>query len=287
MQYKDYYKILGVSKSSDLTEIKKSYRKLAKKWHPDLNPDDKTAEAKFKAIAEAYDVLSDPAKRKKYDDFSGAQNSSKTYSYKKEKTETQHEENDYYSEFFNQFFKRQKQKKQEYFKGDDIRGKITIELSEAYTGSTRIINNGKEKLRITIKPGVEDNKILKIPGKGKSSLLKGKPGDLYVRISIKKHPVFARKGNDLLTEAFVDIYTAILGGKISLHSLKKNVTISLRPNTENGKKVRIKSLGMPIYNKPNEFGDLYVRIKYKLPKNLSAKEINLLKELRDIEIQKK
>ena len=287
MQYKNYYKILGVSKSAEEKEIKKAYRKLAKKWHPDKNQGDKSAEEKFKTIAEAYDVLSDPAKRKTFDEFAGAKNTQRTYTYKKQPSATQEKETESFSDFFNQFFKRQKEKSYKYFKGDDIRGKITIDLEEAYTGSTRVITNGTEKLRIKIKPGVENEKILRIPGKGKPSKYSGEAGDLFIRISIKKHPVFVRKGDDLLTEKTISVYTAILGGKINIQTLTKSISVTIPAGTEHGKKIRIKQLGMSVYGKPNKFGDLHIRIKHKLPKNLSQKEIAMIKELHSIEKRKR
>lgn len=289
VQFKDYYKILGVEKNTDSETIKKAYRRLAKEWHPDKNPENPKSEDKFKEIAEAYDVLSDADKRKKFDDFisvgqrkSNTQTTSsqhqRTYSKKKTADESD------FSDFFKQFFyNRQQQKdKTDYLKGEDLRGKISIDLEEAYLGSVRILNMGDEKLRLNIKPGIEDDQILKIEGKGKQSRFGGKNGDLFVRIAVAKHSVFQREGNDLKTELTSNLYSLLLQEKIPVKTFKGEILVQLPPNLDYGQSIRLKNLGMPIYGSDNKFGDLYLTIKFNLPKNITEKEKQLLRELRKI-----
>ena len=167
-------------------------------------------------------------------------------------------------------------------KGEDIRGKISIDLEEAYLGSSRILTIEGEKLRLTIKPGIEEDQILKIEGKGKPGKYGGKPGDLYIRIVFNKHPVFLREGNDLKTEITVDLYSFILQDKIPIKTFKGEIVIQLPPDLEYGKSIRLKGLGMPFYGKENQFGDMYLAVKFMLPKNISDKEKELLRELKKL-----
>ena len=276
---------MGVSASSGEDEIKKAYRELAKKWHPDKNQGNNTAEENFKEISEAYDVLSDVLKRKKFDDFVKASQQHRAYSYTSKTTYSQTEYETEFSDFFKQFFKN-KRKKRSYFKGEDIRGKITIDLKEAYLGSVRIINTSEGKIRIKIKPGISSEKIIKVSGKGKKSKYGGDNGDLFIRIVVKNSHEFARKGNDVIQKTEIDIYTAILGGKISLKTIKGDVKITIPENYNYKKKLRLKGYGMPVYDKPKKLGDLYLDLKYKIPKDISEEEKQLLKRLRDLQLKK-
>ncbi len=290
MQYKNYYKILGLKRTATEAEIKKKYRKLAKKWHPDKNQGNKKAEEKFKAIAEAYDVLSDATKRQKFDDFSATSTKRTNYTYNsKPSSNTYTNTEEEFSDFFNQFFRKNREGKTNhaYFKGEDIRGKITIDLQEAYIGSARILTVAGQKLRIKIKPGVEDEQILRIPGKGKASKYGGKNGDLFVRIVVAPHPIFSRSKADLFCTATTDLYSVILGNKININTLKGVMKITIPKNVQSGKAIRLKGLGMPHYKNPSTFGDLYLTIKYKLPEQLSPKEIELFKTLKNISDAKK
>lgn len=287
VNFKNYYKTLGVSASSGEEEIKKAYRVLAKKWHPDKNLDNEEAEEKFKEISEAYDVLSDVLKRKKFDDFVKASKQSRSYSYTKRTDFTQTEYEPEFSDFFKQFFKnRNKRKKRPYFKGDDIRGKITIDLKEAYFGSVRIINTAEGKIRIKIKPGIKSDMIIKIPGKGKKSLYGGENGDLFIRIIVKNTHEYTRKGDDIFKKVEIDIYTVILGGEISIKTLAGNVKISIPEHYNYKRKLRLRGYGMPDYKKPGKYGDLYLDLKYKIPEHISDKEKQLLIKLRDIQLKK-
>ncbi len=288
MEFKDYYKILGIKASADSDEIKKAYRAAAKKWHPDRNPDDAKAEAMFKQIAEAYEVLSDPEKRKKLDDFIGEENrfSSSQTAYTRPKEEDfgySTTDDSAYSDFFKQFFRQRKAKgAYTFMKGDDTRGKITIDLEEAYLGSSRILNLKEEKLRLLIKRGVPNDKILKINEKGHPSKYGGKNGDLYIRLIIREHPIFTREKNDLHRTLEIDIYTAIVGGQAKLITFKGDVILQIPPASENGKILRLRGYGMPLYDQNELFGDLYITITHKLPETLTQRERELLHELRDL-----
>ncbi len=311
MIFKDYYKILGVSQNASADEIKKAYRKLALLYHPDKNPNDKVAEEKFKEIAEAYEVLKDEQKRKEFDNLrSFGQNktrtnyqSNNTYndfdfnpSYKKQNKTYENPDKlweeflkDYnlkdfkFSEFFNNFFSNNKRKNA----GRDKTARLSIDLKEAYLGSTRIITINGEKFRLKIKPGIKNDQLLKIPGKGMPSGNTGIPaGDLYLRIKIKPHHNFERKNDDLYTETYVDIYTVLLGGDAIIESINGNIKIKIEQGIPYGKILRIKNLGFPNYDNSDKKGDLYIKIKYKIPKTLSSKEKELLNELYSINANK-
>lgn len=308
MIFKDYYKILRVSPSATENEIKKAFRTLAIKYHPDKNPNNKEAEEKFKEINEAYNVLIDKDKRKKFDeirnlkskkfkkenfqsskshnfDFSYKNN---TQSYEDPKKMWEEFKRDYninnlrFSDFFKSFFSKKNPKK-----GKDRTALLTISFEEAYLGSTRLITLDGKKFRLKIKPGIQDNQVLKIPGKGyPSKYTDGERGDLFLRIRVKKSQKFTRKGNNLYTEIYVDIYKILLGGEVVLDSPKGKIKIKIPAGIPWGKLLRIKKMGMPNYSKPTERGDLFVKIKYKIPKNLSEDEIQLLKKLQNLNIEK-
>lgn len=288
MQFKDYYKILEVDSNATAEQIKKSYRRLAMTYHPDRNPNNPAAEEMFKEINEAYDVLSNAEKRKKFDLMRDGKNNTNDFYTKNStsSTDTSAEYNDdfdffkkkksEYSDFFNNFFRNSS-----LFKGDDFTGTITISLEEAYTGSKRILNILDQKLRITIQPGITDDQLLKIPEQGYPGIAGGKKGDLYVRVKIKKNNLFTRRGDELFTEIFVDIFTVILGGDITLKTLSGDIKITLPPGIEYGKQLRIKGKGMPIYNTQGMYGDLYVKVKHYIPKNLTKEQLDLIRKAYD------
>lgn len=305
MEYKDYYKTLGVSKDASQDEIKKAYRKLAVKYHPDKNPDDQAAEDKFKDIAEAYEVLKDPEKRKQYDtlganwkqyqqqgsdfdwsQFGGAGGRRRT-----------HFEGDMgdifgnggFSDFFEQFFggfdgskgRRQSYGYQHGFPGLDLEANLSISLQEAYQGTTRMLNVEGKKIRVKLKPGIADGKTLKIKGKGATSVQGGPAGDLYLNVHVAEDLRFERKGNDLYTELKVDLYTALLGGDAEVDSLKGKVKVKIARGTENGKVLRLKGLGMPT-EQGQQSGNLYAKVTVQLPKKLNTEEEELFGRLRQI-----
>lgn len=288
MQFKDYYKILEVEPNATAEQIKKSYRRLAMTYHPDRNPNNPEAEEKFKDISEAYEVLQNAEKRKKFDMMrDGKNNTGEFYAKNTRKTDTKDDDDfgfDYfkkktsqYSDFFNNFFR-----KSDLFKGDDFTGSISISLKEAYFGSNRILNILDKKLRITIKPGIKDEQLLKIPEQGYPGIGGGRNGDLYVRVKVEKDNIFTRRGDELFTEVFVDIFTILLGGDVLIATLNGDVRITIPKGIEYGKQLRIRGKGMPVYGTEGMFGDLFVKIKYYMPKNMSPEQIDLIRQAQEI-----
>lgn len=301
MEYKDYYKVLGVSKSATQDEIKKAYRKLAIKYHPDKNKGNKQSEEKFKEIAEANDVLGDPAKRKKYDELGSNWSQYQNYSQPREGGYSQRHyyntgnkgfSDDFgdlfgsdggFSDFFNMFFggrsRDESRFAQQPQRGSNLQARLHLTLEEAYVGTSKIIDLGEEKIRLNIKPGIQDEQKLKVKGKGKKGSLSAVPGDLYVIISISQHPVFERKGKDLFCKHAISISTAVLGGKTEVPTLSGHANMVIPPETEDGKTFRLKNMGMPDYDYPTKKGDLYVNIHIAVPKNVSPQEKELFKKL--------
>jgi curved DNA-binding protein len=304
MEYKDYYKTLGVSKDASQAEIKKQYRKLAVKFHPDKNQGNKQAEEKFKEMGEAYEVLGDPEKRKKYDtlgsnwkqyeqsgagqggaDFSQwarqgrGKQSSRTY------TSEDFEGSDF-SDFFNSFFGggfsgggRSGGFRDVPSKGEDYEAALTISLEEAFRGAERTLSVNEEKIRITIPPGVNDAQILRVKGKGAQGRKGGASGNLFLHVSIEPDPRFERKENDIYSDVHVPLYKAVLGGEITILTLKGNVSIKIPQETQQGKILRLKGMGMPVYLKKGEFGSMFVTILIDIPRNLTGEEIDLFRKL--------
>ncbi len=305
MEYKDYYQILGVDKKASAEEIKKAYRKLAKQFHPDRNAGDKAAEEKFKQISEAYGVLNDPANRKKYDELgenwqqfeqSGPQNRGGSGSQGHQQYYYEGDINDLfggggassgYSDFFEQFFgaragSSQQRGRSRQYKGNDFETEMEITLKEAYHGTSRIIQLEKEKLRISTKPGAYDGQLLRIKGKGGKGSSPEHHGDLFVRIRLLPHPLFNRKGDDLHSIHSVDLYTAVLGGDTIVETLTGKVKVKIEAGTQNGKTIRIKGKGMPVYNKPGSQGDLYVQLQVSLPETLTEQQRELFEQLQKL-----
>lgn len=292
MEFKDYYKILGVSKSASIEDIKKAYRKLAIKYHPDKNQGNKAAEDKFKEANEANEVLSDPEKRKKYDELgenwkhyqpgsppprSGTGRRQQQY-YSSDEDFSGGNFSDFFESMFGNRFGGRSQGPS---KGDDYQANVSITLEEAYTGTARLLEVNGEKLQMKFKPGTIDGQNLRIKGKGGLAGKGGQRGDIYVTVHIPEHAYFQRKENDLYCEIPVDLYTAILGGKATVKTLKGNLQITIPKETDMGKVLRLKGFGMPKYDTPSEFGDLYAKVKLLLPKNLSKEEIELFQQLKN------
>jgi curved DNA-binding protein len=307
MEYRDYYKILGVDKKASQDEIKKAFRKLAVKYHPDKNAGDKTAEAKFKEISEANEVLSDSEKRRKYDtlgenwqhyqqqggnaqDFDWSRygnpgaGGGQTFS-----------SSDFggmfgggeggFSDFFDTLFRgqgggsRRKSSKTMHFKGQDAHAELPVTLDEAYHGAEKIFSINDQSIKLKIKRGIADGQTLRLAGKGYPGMNGGANGDLMITIRVDKHPLFNRIDDDLYCDLPVDLYTAVLGGKEELKTFKGKIKLDIPIEASNGKTLRLKGLGMPVYGKTNQFGDLYVKIDIQTPKNLTPQEIKLFKEL--------
>jgi curved DNA-binding protein len=299
MDFQDYYKILGIERSAKIAEIKKAYRQLALKFHPDKNRNNPKAHDQFLIIQEAYEVLQDPVKKLKYDQIYDIKTKANSTNFKTTYSNTstgfsndeedlfdvpEDEDSGTFSSFFRQFFSK---KKNNYdysylFKGKDLKGKIDIDLEEAFLGSNRIITVYDEKLRIKIKPGVKNNQVIKVKGKGAFGDQGKQRGDLLVTISINSNPIFKRKENDLYRDINVNIYTAIMGGKVQFETLHGSVIIGIPEGTIAGTQLRVKGKGMPKYSNPLEFGDLYVKIQYKMPIRLTEEEKKLLKRLKEI-----
>ena len=303
MIYKDYYRDLGVEKTATPAEIKKAYRRLAVKYHPDKNSGDKSAEERFKVISEANEVLSDPVKRKKYDQFgadwkhyeeAGAQPGGfdwsrytsgrggpthRTGAHESDAIFTDEGVNDLFEMLFGQRSNQRQGKRSVVIKGEDLQAETTLSLEETYHGTARLIQLNGQTIKVTIKPGVVDQQRLRIAGKGGGGSSGGPNGDLYLTVRIAPHPVFRREGDDLHRDLPVGLYAAVLGGKTQITTLKGDVTVDIPKGTPNGKELRLRGLGMPVYTKKNEFGNLLVRVDVVLPEPLSEEEIDLFGKL--------
>lgn len=297
MDYKDYYKVLGVERSASQDEIKKAYRKLAVKYHPDKNPDDKVAEEKFKEISEAYQVLGNADTRKKYDELGANWKQYENSGFSGFGGGGQGFNASGFSDFFDMFFGGQGgagfdirdfmggmgggRRSTRPAKGSDLNATINMTLLEAYQGSQRMIDLGGNTIKITIKPGVRDDQVLRIKGKGNPGRNGGDNGDLLIKVSITNDHVYQRDGDDLIRNINVDVYTAILGGKITVTTLKGDVNVPIKPQTQNNSTLRLKGMGMPHYDKEGA-GALLLKVQLLLPEHFSQKELELIKEAKEL-----
>lgn len=289
MAFIDYYKTLGIDKTATAKDVKNAYRKLARKFHPDLNPNDASAKANFQQINEANAVLSDPEKRKKYDQHGKDWEHAEEY----EKARQQQAnargqgfsggqtESDF-SDFFETMFGgsmgggRGRQAK---YRGEDYTTELHLELIDAYkTHKQELKVNGK-KIRMTIPAGIENGQIIKIAGHGGQGVNGGPNGDLYITFSIANHSRFKRLENNLYATVDLNLYTAVLGGEIILDTLDGQVKLKVAPETQNGTKIKLRGKGFPIYKNEGQFGDLHVTYSVKIPTNLSDKQKELFVEL--------
>ena len=300
MEYKDYYKVLGVDRSAKQDEIKKAYRKLAVKYHPDKNPGDKAAEEKFKEISEAYQVLGNEESRKKYDELGANWKQYENMNYGGQGFQGfegfQGFGDSGFSDFFDAFFGGNgggfdfenisfgssggRRSRTRAMKGQDMTASIDLTLREAYNGSQRIINIGNETIKISIKPGVKSGQTLRVKGKGGKGVNGGENGDLMLKINIMQDPVYQRDGDDLTRTVNIDVYTAILGGKIEIDTMKGNVSVPIKPQTQNNSMLRLKGLGMPHYGKEGA-GALLLKIQIVLPNHFSDKELEFIKKAKE------
>lgn len=292
MEYVDYYKILGVDKNASEVDIKKVYRKLARKYHPDVNPNNKEAHKKFQEINEANEVLSDPEKRKKYDqygkDWQHAEQFEKARQQQRQRTYGGGEEyfgeggESTFSDFFESLFGgmgAKNNRRETKFRGQDFQAELHLHLREAYVTHQRTITLDGKNIRITIPAGVEDGQKIRLKGHGAPGVSGGPNGDLYITFVIQDDPQFKRLGNDLYATAEIDLYTAVLGGETTVDTLSGKLKLKVPAGTQNDTRTRVKGKGFPVYKKEGEFGDLYITYKVKIPTNLSEKEKQLFTEL--------
>ena len=292
MKVSDYYKILGIDKTATSKDIKNAYHKLARRYHPDLNPNDKSAKRVFQQINEANEVLSDPAKRRKYDqygkDWQHAEELEKANRYRNQSTNSRWKgytgarpEADF-SDLFETIFGGTAQtgrNRQVKYRGEDYATELYLDLIDAYKKHKQTLTINGKNIRIAIPAGIENGQKIKIAGHGGQGLNGGPDGDLYITFSIANHPKFKRLGNNLYTTADIDLYTAVLGGEITLNTLNGQVKLKVRPETQNGSKIKLKNKGFPVYKNEGHFGDLYVTYYIKIPSNLTDNQKVLFAEL--------
>ncbi len=290
MAFIDYYKTLGISKNADEKDIKKAYRKLARKYHPDLTPNDKAAEQKFKEVNEANEVLSHPENRKKYDEYGEhwqhAEEYEKAKQQKQYQKSTGNQNGGYSEEDFSDFFgsmfggrSSQSRGQQVKFRGQDFNAQLQLNLSDVYTAHKQTLTVNNKKIRITIPAGVENGQIIKIKEHGGKGVNGGPNGDLLIEFSIVNLSQFKRDGANLYASVDLDLYKALLGGEIMVNTFDGKVKLTVKPETQNGTKVKLKGKGFPKYKKEAQFGDLYVTYNLKTPTKLTAKEKELFTEL--------
>jgi curved DNA-binding protein len=295
MDFIDYYKILGVNKNASDEEIKKAYRKRARQHHPDLNPNDKEAHKKFQQINEANEVLSDPEKRKKYDQYGKDWKHADQFEQARQSQQRSADswegafnsgdfERGDFSDFFESLFgggtrRGRSQGRQTKFRGQDIQGEFQLNLTDAYTTHQQTFTVNGKNIRITIPAGVENGQKIKIAGHGEPGINGGPYGDLYITFSIVNNTKFKRSGNDLYTSVDIDLYTALLGGEITIDTLGGKIKLKVNPETQNGTKVRAKGKGFSVYKNDGQFGDLFVTYNVKLPTGLSEKQKELIRQL--------
>ena len=288
MDFIDYYKILGIDKNANEDDIKKAYRKLARKLHPDLNPNDKAAQQKFQQINEANEVLSDPEKRKKYDTYGKDwQHADKFEQQKKSRGQSKSASGqEYYgnsdgdfSGFFDSMFGGAGRSSKTKFRGQDYNAELKLNLTDALTTHQQTLTVNAKNIRITIPAGIENGQVIKLKSYGAPGVNGGPAGDLFITFLIGAHPQFKRLGNDLFTTAKIDVYTALLGGDTTFETLTGKVKLTVKPETQSGTKIRLKGKGFPVYKKDGETGDLYVTYEVELPTNLTEEQKKLFTEI--------
>ena len=294
MDYIDYYKVLGISKKATEKDIKTAYRKLARKYHPDVNPNDTGAEQKFKEVNEANEVLGNPEKRKKYDKYGKDWQHAEEFEKARKAQQGSHRnagqqytegfgEQDF-SDFFESMFggapsdgyTRGQQIK---FRGQDFNAELRLQLRDVFKTHKQTLTVNGKNIRITIPAGIENGQTIKISGHGGPGRNGGPNGDLYITFSIKNNTQFKRDGSHLYTTMDIDLYTAVLGGEITAATFDGKVKMNVKPETQNGTTVKLKGKGFPVYKKEGRFGDLFITYVVKTPTNLNPKEKALFKEL--------
>ena len=302
MAFIDYYKTLEVSKTVSADEIKKAYRKLARKYHPDMNPNDKEAEKKFKELNEANEVLSNPENRAKYDKYGENWKHGEEYERAQQQQRQQYQgnpgggfsgadfgEGEDFSDFFQSMFggngggfgRSSRGSASGKFKGQDVSAELNLNLKEASKTHQQMFDINGKKVRITIPSGVYDGQQIKLKGHGNPGVNGGPNGDLFITFNIAEDKDFKRDGDNLRTTVDIDLYTAVLGGDANIETLDGSVKLKVKPETQNGTTVRLKGKGFPVYKKDGEFGDLYVTYNVKIPTNLTDKQKELFQQLQN------
>jgi curved DNA-binding protein len=298
MDFVDYYKTLGVSKNASAEDIKKAYRKLARKLHPDLNPNDKEAHKKFQQINEANEVLSDPEKRKKYDQYGEHWKHADQYEQAKQQQGHQtfggggfggdpfgqytysSDDDSAFSDFFESLFggagKRRSQAK---YRGQDYSAELHLSLTDAFKTHKQTLTINGKNVRITIPAGVENGQIIRLKGYGSPGTNGGPDGDLLITFVINNNTAYRRDGKDLFKTEDIDLYTALLGGEKTIDTLDGKIKLKVNPETQSGTRIRLKGKGFPVYKKEGEHGDLYITWNVKLPTGLTQKQKDLFTEL--------
>ncbi|HEX3053678.1 MAG TPA: DnaJ C-terminal domain-containing protein [Aggregatilineaceae bacterium] len=310
MEYRDYYQVLGVERNASEKDIRKAYRRLARQYHPDVNPGNQEAEDKFKEINEAYEVLSDAEKRKKYDELGksyqqwqrmGGQPGGFDWSrwtsgqpggggYRVEFNDADLG-GDIFSEFFRNIFggnvggirsERQQPRGRQTVRGQDLEVVAQVTLEEAYQGTVRQVQIGQRQLKVKIPAGSQEGTRVRLSGQGEQGYTGGQPGDLYVIVNVLDHPVFQRDGDDLHLDLKVSLYTAVLGGTVKVPTLGGDVSLRIQPGTQSGQSIRLRGKGMPRMRQADSFGDLYAHILVQVPTDLTSKEKELFEDLRTL-----
>ncbi len=305
MEYPDYYRVLGVDRNASLKDIRKAYRRLARQYHPDVNPGDKQAEEKFKQINEAYEVLSDEEKRRKYDQLGQSYQqwqrmggrpggfdwsswmSGQPGGFRVEFVDTEESPGDLFSEFFRSIFggmgtphTSTRRASRQAIRGQDLEVVTHISLEDAYRGTERVVLVGGRQLTVKIPPGARDGTRVRLRGKGEPGYAGGQPGDLDVIVKVTEHPTFKREGDDLYLDLKVPLYTAVLGGTMQVPTLGGTVSLNIKPGTQSGQTIRLRGKGMPKLRQPGEYGDLFARVLIQVPTDLSSEERTLFERLR-------
>ncbi|HUX77222.1 MAG TPA: DnaJ C-terminal domain-containing protein [Anaerolineae bacterium] len=316
MKYEDYYKILGVNRDASEKDIKRAYRRLARQFHPDVNPGDKQAEEKFKKINEAHQVLSDSEKRTKYDRLGASW---------QQWQHTGHDPSQFdwsqwfsgapggvhvewggdlgdlfggagagvFSDFFSAIFGGvggdtrtrtaedlfRRTTSQQVRRGQDMEASVEITLEEAFHGTTRTLERDGHRIRVKIPPGARSGSKVRVAGKGTTGFRGSPPGNLHLNITVKPHPVFTRDRDNLRCDVVVDVYTAVLGGQVRVPTLDGDVSLTIPAGTDGGKTFRLRGKGMPNPRRPEQHGDLLATIQIKVPKSPSSRERELIEEL--------
>ena len=310
MAFIDYYKVLGVERNASQDDIKKAYRKMARKYHPDLNKDDPNAKDKFQEINEANEVLSDPEKRKKYDEYGEHWKHADEFKAEREayqKAQEQGGQSAYwysvngddfmggfgrgnasgFSDFFEQLFghgasgSRSRRTYNMMESGEDIEAQMNLSLPEAALTHKQTFSVNGENLRITIPAGIADGQMIKLKGHGEKGSNGAPNGDLYITFKIAPDPEFKREGDDLFTDVDIDLYTAVLGGTVNVKTIDGMVKLKVNPGTQNDTKVRLRGKGFPVYKKEGTFGDLIVTYHVNIPTSLSEKQKELFTQLKN------